>query len=475
MPLPAASSLLIAFICLPGVDVPCGSLNNKAVDSTDRDRTRGRLISKYSRPEISAVWTDEHRMATWLRVEIAVCEAWAERGLIPAGALAQIREKAAFDVARVLEIEKETRHDVIAFLTNVGEHVGEASKYIHYGMTSSDMLDTGLALQLVEASDILLRDLRHLLGVLKKRAFEHKDTVMIGRSHGIHAEPITFGLKLAVWCFEAARNIERLERARAGVAVGQISGAVGTYAMIPPDIEEEVCRKLGLAASPASTQVVQRDRHADFAATLAVIASSIEKMATEVRHLQRTEVLEAEEAFKPGQKGSSAMPHKRNPIISERMCGQARIIRANALVALENNALWHERDISHSSAERVILPDSTILLDYMLYKWADVMEHLMVYPANMTRNLWASYGLVFSQSVLLKLIDRGLSREEAYRVVQTSAMKAWQDQTSFRQLLLEDETVRASLTEAELESCFDPLRYLKNIHVVFERLEGLEV
>lgn len=433
------------------------------------------MIPKYSRPEMSAIWMDESRMATWLEVEIAVCEAWAERGLIPAEALAQIKEKAAFDVARVLEIEQETRHDVIAFLTNVGEHVGEASKYIHYGMTSSDTLDTGLGLQLKAASDILLLDLRHLLGVLKKRAFEHRDTIMIGRSHGIHAEPITFGLKLAVWCFEIARNIERLERAREAVTVGQISGAVGTYAMIPPDIEDDVCHKLGLAASPASTQVIQRDRHAEYMGTLAVIASTIEKMAVEVRHLQRTEVLEAEEAFKPGQKGSSAMPHKRNPIISERMCGQARIIRANAMVAFENNALWHERDISHSSAERVILPDSTILLDYMLYKWADLMDNLIVYPDRMMQNLWSSYGLVFSQSVLLKLIDNGLSREEAYRVVQTSAMKAWQDKTSFKELVSQDETVRASITEAELDSCFDPARYLENIGAVFARLEKLEV
>jgi len=432
------------------------------------------LIPKYSRPEMSAIWTDENRMATWLEVEIAVCEAWAERGLIPAEALVQIKEKAAFDAARVLEIEQETRHDVIAFLTNVGEHVGEASKYIHYGMTSSDMLDTGLALQLRGAADILLLDLRHLLGVLKKRAFEHRDTVMVGRSHGIHAEPITFGLKLAVWCFETARNIERLERARETVAVGQISGAVGTYAMVPPDIEEEVCRKLGLTPAPASNQVVQRDRHAQFMTTLAIVASSIEQFAVEIRHLQRTEVLEAEEAFKPGQKGSSAMPHKRNPIISERMCGQARVIRANSLVALENMALWHERDISHSSAERVILPDSTILLDYMLYKFADLMDNLMVYPERMEANLWSSHGLVFSQAVLLKLVDKGLSREEAYRVVQTGAMKAWQDKTSFKDLLSQDETVRASLTEAELAGCFDPSRYLENIGAVFARLEKLE-
>lgn len=424
---------------------------------------------------MAAIWTDEHKMATWLKVEIAACEAWAEKGMIPPEALAQIKAKADFDVARVLEIEKETRHDVIAFLTNVGEYVGEASKYIHYGMTSSDMLDTGLALQLSEAADILLLDLRHLLGVLKKRALEHKDTIQIGRSHGIHAEPITFGLKIAVWCFETARNIERLERARAAVAVGQISGAVGTYAMVPPDIEADVCHRLGLTPAPASTQVVQRDRHSEFMSVLAIIASTIEKMAVEIRHLQRTEVLEAEEPFKPGQKGSSAMPHKRNPIISERMCGQARVIRANAMVAFENNALWHERDISHSSAERVILPDSTVLLDYMLYKWADLMDGLLVYPEQMERNLWSSHGLVFSQSVLLKLIDKGLSREEAYRVVQTSAMQAWQERSSFKELLARDESVKNHLSPEELESCFDPSSYLKNIGVVFERLENLEV
>ncbi len=432
------------------------------------------MIPRYSRPEITAIWSDEHRMAKWLEVELAACEAWAERGRIPAEALAEIREKADFDVARVQEIETETRHDVIAFLTNVGEYVGDASRYIHYGMTSSDMLDTALALQLREAADILIFDLRHLLGVLKKRALEHRDTVMIGRSHGIHAEPITFGLKLAVWCFETARNIERLERARKIISVGQISGAVGTYAMVPPEIEADVCHKLGLTPAPASTQVIQRDRHAEFMTALAIVASSIEQFATEIRHLQRTEVLEVEEAFKKGQKGSSAMPHKRNPIVSERMCGQARVIRANSLVAMENMALWHERDISHSSAERVILPDSTILLDYMLYRFADLMDNLLVYPERMKENLWSSHGLVFSQSVLLKLVDKGLSREEAYRVVQTSAMKAWQDSTSFKELLEADETVRATLTDEELDSCFDETRYLENTGAVFARLEELE-
>lgn len=432
------------------------------------------MIPRYSRSEMASIWTDEHKMATWLKVEIAACEAWAEKGLIPQADLAEIKQKAAFDVARVLEIEKETRHDVIAFLTNVGEHVGEASKYIHYGLTSSDMLDTGLALQLRDAADILLLDLRHLLGVLKKRALEHRHTVMIGRSHGIHAEPITFGLKLAVWCFETARDIERLERAREVISVGQISGAVGTYALVPPDIEEEVCRRLGLMPAPASTQVIQRDRHAEFMSALAITAGTIEKMATEIRHLQRTEVMEAEEPFKAGQKGSSAMPHKRNPIISERMCGQARVIRANALVALENNALWHERDISHSSAERVILPDSTILLDYMLFRWADLMDNLVVYPERMLDNLQASHGLVFSQSVLLKLVDKGLSREDAYRVVQANAMQAWQDRADFKDLLLRDETVGKTLTEEELNGCFDPSRYLQNIDAVFARLERLE-
>ncbi len=424
---------------------------------------------------MASIWSDEHKMAKWLEVEIAACEAWAEHGRVPPEALKEIKEKAGFDVARVLEIEQVTRHDVIAFLTNVGEYVGDASKYIHYGMTSSDMLDTGLALQLREAADILIFDLRHLLGVLRKRAVKHRDTVMIGRSHGIHAEPITFGLKLAVWCFETARNIVRLERAKETISVGQLSGAVGTYALIPPEIEAEVCHKLDLTPAPASTQVVQRDRHAEFMATLAIIASSIEQFATEIRHLQRTEVLEAEEAFRQGQKGSSAMPHKRNPIISERMCGQARLIRANSLVAMENMALWHERDISHSSAERIILPDSTILLDYMLYKFADLMDNLVVYPDRMKANLWSSFGLVFSQSVLLKLVDKGLSREEAYRVVQESAMRAWQDKTGFRELLQQDETIRASLTEEELDSCFDEKSYLANIDTVFSRLEKLEV
>jgi adenylosuccinate lyase len=423
---------------------------------------------------MASIWTDENKMATWLKVEIAVCEAWHEHGLIPADALNDIREKAAFDVARVLEIEKETRHDVIAFLTNVGEYVGDASKFIHYGMTSSDMLDTGLALQLTQAADILLLDLRHMLGVLKKRAIEHRDTVMIGRSHGIHAEPITFGLKLAVWCFETARNIERLEHAKKSISVGQISGAVGTYAMVPPEIEENACHRLGLKPAPASTQVIQRDRHAEFMGTLAIIASSIEQFSVEIRHLQRTEVLEAEEAFKKGQKGSSAMPHKRNPIISERMAGQARVIRANSMVAFENIALWHERDISHSSAERVILPDSTILLDYMLFKFADLMENLMVYPERMKENLWASHGLVFSQSVLLKLIDKGLLREEAYGLVQVSAMKVWEEKISFKELLEQDETVMNSLSQEELDGCFDENNYLQNIGAVFSRLERLE-
>ena len=432
------------------------------------------MIPRYSRPEMAAIWTDENKMAAWLRVEVAVCEAWHEHGLIPAHALAEIKDKAAFDVARVLEIEKETRHDVIAFLTNVGEYVGDAAKYIHYGMTSSDMLDTGLALQLRQAADILLFDLRHLLGVLKKRAFEHRDTVMIGRSHGIHAEPITFGLKLAVWSFETFRNIERLERVKKSISVGQISGAVGTYAMVPPEIEENACHRLGLEPAPASTQVIQRDRHAEYMAALAIIASSIEKFSLEVRHLQRTEVSEVEEAFKKGQKGSSAMPHKRNPIISERMAGQARVVRGNCTVALENMALWHERDISHSSAERVILPDSTILLDYMLFKFAELMDNLMVYPQRMKENLWASHGLVFSQSVLLKLVDSGLSREDAYAVVQTSAMKSWEDKTSFKELLEQDATVKQSLSQQELDDCFNEQNYLQNIGAVFARLEKLE-
>ncbi|MBU2600682.1 MAG: adenylosuccinate lyase [Actinobacteria bacterium] len=431
------------------------------------------MIERYSTPEMAALWTDEARMATWLEVEIAVCEAWAELGEVPAEALAEIKERAAFDVARVNEIEETTQHDVIAFLTNVAEYVGEASKYIHFGMTSSDMLDTALALQLKRSGELLAEQTRALGRVLQRRSLEHRDTVMIGRSHGVHAEPITFGMVLGLWAFEVHRGLERLERATAQVAVGKISGAVGTYANIDPRVELFVTERLGLGAAPISTQVVQRDRHAEFMAALALLATTIEKIAVQVRHYQRTEVLEAEEYFAPGQKGSSAMPHKRNPIISERLTGQARVIRGNMLAAFENVALWHERDISHSSVERVILPDSTILLHYMLKKATDLVDRLLVYPETMAANLERSFGLICSQRVLLELVRSGLQREDAYLLVQRNAMRAWEEKRPFKELLGEDAEVTAQLDRAAIEACFDPAHALRNMGVIFERVAAL--
>lgn len=433
------------------------------------------MIERYSTPEMAAVWTDHARMQTWLEVEIAVCEAWAELGEIPWEAVEEIKAKAAFDVARVLEIEEVTHHDVIAFLTNVAEHVGDASKYIHFGMTSSDMLDTALALQIKRAGALLLEQARLLGRACRRRALEHRDTIMIGRSHGVHAEPITFGMILGLWAFEVLRGIERLERATAQAAVGKISGAVGTYANIDPRVEQIVMAKLGLGAEPISTQVVQRDRHAEFLAALALLATTIEKIAVQVRHYQRTEVLEAEEYFAPGQKGSSAMPHKRNPIISERLAGQARVIRGNMVAAFEDVALWHERDISHSSVERVILPDSTILLHYMLKKAVWLVEKLLVYPNNMRANLERSFGLIHSQQVLLALIQAGCLREEAYALVQRSAMRAWHEKRPFKELLLADPEVTSRLTAEALEAAFDPSYALRNMDAIFERVEALEI
>ena len=432
------------------------------------------MIERYSTPEMAAIWTDEARMQTWLDVEIAVCEAWAELGEIPWEAVAEIKSKAAFDVARVLEIEEVTHHDVIAFLTNVAEYVGDASKYIHFGMTSSDMLDTALALQIRKAGALLLEQARLLGSVCRRRALEHRNTVMIGRSHGVHAEPITFGMVLGLWAFEVKRGVERLERATDQAAVGKISGAVGTYANIDPRVEQIVMRKLELNGEPISTQVVQRDRHAEFLAALALLATTIEKIAVQVRHYQRTEVLEAEEYFAPGQKGSSAMPHKRNPIISERLAGQARVIRGNMVAAFENVALWHERDISHSSVERVILPDSTILLHYMLKRAVWLVENLLVYPETMLANLDRSFGLIHSQQVLLALIQSGCLREEAYALVQRSAMRAWQEKRSFKELLLADPEVSGRLAKEELEAVFDPSHALRNLSPVFERVEALQ-
>lgn len=430
------------------------------------------MIMRYTRPEMGRIWTLENKYRKWLDVELAVCEARAERGEIPPWAIKEIREKAAFSVERIDEIEQETQHDVIAFLTCVAEHVGPASRFIHEGLTSSDVLDTANALLFLEASDLLLDDLDRLLDVLKRRAFEFKDTVMMGRSHGIHAEPITFGLKWALWYAEMQRNRQRLVRARDTLRVGKISGAVGTYANIDPDVERRVCRRLGLEPAPISTQVIQRDRYAEYFTTLALIGCTVEKIAVEIRHLQRTEVREAEEYFAPGQKGSSAMPHKRNPIASENLSGLARVLRGYALAAMENVALWHERDISHSSVERIIGPDSTILLDYMLNRLTRVLDKLVAYPEKMRRNMEITGGLLFSQRVLLALVGKGLSREEAYRLVQRNAMKVWQEGGHLKTHLHADPEVAAHLTAAELDGLFDLGYHLKHVDAIFQRVFG---
>lgn len=419
---------------------------------------------------MAAIWSDESKYKNWLRVEIAVCEAWAENGRIPKEAVEEIKARAGFDVEKIDQLEKEVKHDVIAFLTSVAEHVGENSRFIHLGLTSSDVLDTALALQLKDASEIIIKDLELVLEVLKRRAFEHKDTVMIGRTHGIHAEPKTLGLVFALWYDEMKRNLERMKRAKEVISVGKISGAVGTFANVPPHVEEFACERLGLKAAPISTQVVQRDIHADFFLTLSIVASTIEKIAVEVRHFQRTEVLELEEPFGKGQKGSSAMPHKRNPILSENLCGLSRLVRSYAISALENVPLWHERDISHSSVERVIGPDGTILLDFMLGRLHYLLDGLQVYPENMDKNIWLTRGLVFSQKVLLKLIDKGLSREDAYKIVQDNAMETWKGSEDFKDLLLKDDSVKKSLSPEEIEECFDVKADLKNIDSIFQRV-----
>jgi len=436
------------------------------------------VIERYTLPRMGQLWSEENKFRTWLHVEMAACEAQAELGHIPAEAVRVIRERARFDVGRIQEIEKLVQHEVIAFLTNVAEHVGEASRYLHYGMTSSDLLDTSLALLLRQAGQILLEDLTQLREVVKRRALEYKDTVCMGRSHGIHAEPTTFGLKLALWYEEIGRGIERMERAIETVSVGKVSGAVGTFAHLDPQVEEQTCVKLGLKPDPISSQIIQRDRHAAYLTTLALIASSLEKFATEIRHLQRTEVLEVEEPFAKGQKGSSAMPHKRNPITCERICGLARIVRANALAALENVSLWHERDITHSSVERVIVPDSTILVDYMLVQMTKVIDGLVVYPENMRRNLEKTRGLIFSEAVLLALTRKGMLREEAYRIVQDRAMAVWASgglpgQGDFREALGADPRVRATLSKEELEACFDLKKSLRHVGYLFKRV-GLQ-
>lgn len=428
------------------------------------------MIERYSRPQMKKVWLDESKFDKWLQVEIAVCEAWAEQGVIPREVIPKIK-KACYDLRRMDEILKETHHDVTAFLKSVSESLGEESRFIHLGLTSSDIIDTALALQLVEAADILAKDIDELTVVIKQRAQEHKNTIMMGRTHGVHAEPITFGLKLALWVEEMRRNAHRLAEARRMVAVGKISGAVGTHATVPPKVEEIACKKLGLEVAPVSSQIIQRDRHAQFVTTLAILMSSLEKFATEIRSLQRTEVLEAEEPFEAGQTGSSAMPHKRNPELCERICGLARLVRGYAVTAMENNALWHERDISHSSTERIILPDSCLVVDYALGIFTYIMKGLQVYPEHMKENLEITKGLIFSQRVMLALIEKGLPREKAYRMVQRNAMKSWRERVSFLDLLEKDLDVSKHLTKSELKDIFDYGYFLRYTDEVFKRVE----
>jgi len=430
------------------------------------------MIERYTLPEMAALWSLHNKFQKWLDVEIAVCEVHAEDGIIPAAALADIKMKAAFSVERVNEIEKTTDHDVIAFTTNLAENIGPSARFVHYGLTSSDVVDTANALLLKESCDLLLSRVDGLLEVLKRRAFEFKDTPQIGRTHGIHAEPTSFGLTWALWFAEFQRNRSRLERARDAVSVGKISGAVGAFAHLAPDVEDRVCRRLGIKAAPVSTQVIQRDRYAEYLCTLGIIASSLEKIALQVRHWQRTEVREAQEKFKSGQKGSSAMPHKRNPILSERICGMARTIRANAVVGLENVALWHERDISHSSAERIVLPDSSAALDYILVKATSLLDGLVVFPENMIKNLNATRGLVFSGQLLLALTERGVSREEAYAWTQRNAMKVWDEGGEYRELVVNDPDISKALSTSEIDAVFDVKHYLRNVEKVFERVFG---
>jgi adenylosuccinate lyase len=430
------------------------------------------VIPRYSRERMTAVWSPENRYRKWLDIELLACEAMARLGTIPTKSLQNIKKKAAFDINRIDEIEKTTKHDVIAFLTSVTEKVGQDGRFIHLGLTSSDILDTSLAVLLKEAADILKEDIDQLLETLKAKAFAYKDTVMIGRSHGIHAEPVTFGLKMALWYQEMVRNRERLVRAREAIAYGKIAGTVGTFSFIDPTVEEYVCRKLKLKPAPVSSQIVQRDRHAEYFCTLAIIASSLDKFAQEIRLLQRTEVREVEEYFSPGQKGSSAMPHKRNPVLSENISGLARLMRSYALAALEDVPLWHERDISHSSVERVIGPDATILLDFMLSRFTGLVAKLVVYPDRMLANLNMTHGVIFSQMVLLKLIEKGMSRESAYAVVQKNAMQSWEKGKEFKQLLMKDRGVVACMNRREIDAVFRVENFLRHIDFIFKRVFG---
>ncbi|WP_347552613.1 adenylosuccinate lyase [Pseudalkalibacillus hwajinpoensis] len=428
------------------------------------------MIERYTRPEMGAIWTEENRYNAWLEVEILACEAWTELGIIPKEDVQKIRENAGFNVERIHAIEEETRHDVVAFTRAVSETLGEERKWVHYGLTSTDVVDTALSYQLKQANDLLIKDIEKFIEVLKAKAQEHKYTVMMGRTHGVHAEPTTFGLKMALWYEEMKRNLERFKTASDNVRFGKLSGAVGTYANIDPFIEQYVCEKLGIQAAPISTQTLQRDRHAHYMSSLALVATSIEKFAVEIRGLQKSETREVEEFFAKGQKGSSAMPHKRNPIGSENMTGMARVIRGYMTTAYENVALWHERDISHSSAERVILPDATIALNYMLNRFAGIVSKLTVFPENMKRNMSRTYGLIYSQRVLLSLIDKGMAREEAYDLVQPKAMDAWERGIQFRELVEADPKITDQLNASEIDDCFDYNYHLKPVDMIFERL-----
>jgi adenylosuccinate lyase len=430
------------------------------------------MIDRYSRPAMKALWEPAHKYEVWLQVELLACEALVQKKLVPASALREIKAKVRVNPARIEAIEKVVKHDVIAFIESISEQAGPPARYLHMGLTSSDILDTSLAVLMVQAAGMILEGIDGALAAIQSRAFEHRDTLMIGRSHGIHGEPITFGIKLAVWYDELRRHRQRVDQAKEQIAYGKLSGAMGTFAHLTPDIEAYVCKKLGLKPAPASSQIIQRDRHAAYLTSLALLASSIEKFATEIRHLQRTEVLEAEEPFTPGQKGSSAMPHKRNPIISENLCGLARLVRVNSLAAMENIPLWHERDISHSSVERVIIPDSTILIDYMLARFAELIANLVVYPTRMRSNLELTGGLVYSQRLMLELVRRGAPRVEAYEAVQRLAMEAWNGATSFCDLIEKDSFVARYLSSVAIRTCFDPKSYTAVVGEVFKRVFG---
>jgi len=431
------------------------------------------MIERYTREEMGNIWTDENKYKAWLEVEILACEAWSDLGIIPESDVKALRANASFDINRILEIEQETRHDVVAFTRAVSETLGEERKWVHYGLTSTDVVDTALSYLLLQANQIIRKGIVNFIEILEVKAKEHKHTVMMGRTHGVHAEPTTFGLKMALWYEEMKRNLERFDAAADTIQYGKLSGAVGTYANIDPYVEKYVTKKLGLKPAPVSTQTLQRDRHAQYVGTLALIATSIEKFATEIRGLQKTETREVEEFFAKGQKGSSAMPHKRNPIGSENMVGMSRLIRGHMVTAYENVALWHERDISHSSAERVILPDATIALDYMLSRFSNIVKNLTVFPENMKRNIDRTYGVIFSQRVLLALIDKGMSREQAYDIVQPKAMEAWETETQFQQLIEATTEISAFLSQEEIDDCFDYTYHLKNVDQIFHKI-GLE-